>query len=313
MTLKIGVVGAGAIGGYFAVQLARAGYDVVVLARGAHLAAMREKGLTITSEEGEITARFAAASDKAEELGPCDAVLFAVKGQDSEQAAADMRPMIGPKTEIISMQNGFFGIDHLVATYGKERVSPGVTYIPAVLDAPGHIRRTGNRTLSYFGPYTPRDMTLHNELAEALRAQGTNIEALAEPMRQIWAKYVVLAPFHAMCSLTRLPVGGWIHHPETRELYLNAMKEVAALGRAKGADVPDSIAERQIEITRTQTSPKTRASMFEDLDRGKRLELEPIIGWIVRESEKLGLSCPIHKMAYALLRPHRDGRPVLPE
>ncbi|MAL80203.1 MAG: hypothetical protein CMN55_14040 [Sneathiella sp.] len=311
MTLKIGVVGAGAIGGYFAIQLVRAGYEVVVLARGANLAAMREKGLTITSEEGEVNVKFAAVSDKPAELGVCDAMLFVVKGQDSEQAAADMRPMIGPKTEIISLQNGFYGIEHLVETYGAERVSPGVTYIPAVLDAPGHIRRTGNRTRSYIGPYHPRDTALHDELAAALRAQGTDIQALREPMRQIWAKYVVLAPFHAMCSLTRLPVGGWIIHPEMQALYLGAMKEVAALGRAKGADVPDSIAEKQVEITRTSTSPKTRASMFEDLDRGKRLELEPIIGWIVRESEKLGLESPIHKMAYALLRPHRDGTPEI--
>ncbi|MBO0334591.1 2-dehydropantoate 2-reductase [Sneathiella sp. CAU 1612] len=309
MARKIGIVGAGAIGGYFAAQLAESGYEVVVLARGKNRDVLSTDGITITSEKGEQTVKFAAVSDSPAELGVCDVVFFVVKGQDTDQAAADMRPMIGPKTEIISLQNGFYGIEHLVATYGAEQVSPGITYIPAVVQAPGRIYRTGQNTRTVFGPYTPRDITLHEELAAALQKAGTDVRAKVEPMREIWAKYVVLAPFHAMCSLTRLPVGGWIIHPEMRDIYFRAMKEVCALGRAKGADVPDSIAEKQVQYSQTVTNPKTRASMFEDLDRGKPLELEPIIGWLCRESEKHGLESPVHDMAYAILRPYRDGRP----
>ncbi|MCF8467400.1 MAG: 2-dehydropantoate 2-reductase [Sneathiella sp.] len=307
MTLKIGIVGAGAIGGYFAAQLVEAGYSVVVLARRLNRDALAENGLTITSENGPLTVKFAAVSDSPAELGICDVILFTVKGQDTDQAANDMQPMVGPKTEIISLQNGLYGIERLAAKYNADQISPGITYVPAVVEAPGQILRTGNVTRTVFGPLHPRDTALHEELAAALKKQGTEAVALKEPMTEIWTKYVVLAPFHAIGCLTRLPVGGWIGTPEMQDLFLRAMKEVCALGRAKGADVPDSIAEKQVHFVLKNANPGTKASMLEDLERGKPLELENI-GWLCRESKKLGLASPIHDMAYALLLAHKDGR-----
>ncbi|MZR30884.1 ketopantoate reductase family protein [Sneathiella litorea] len=308
MARKIGIVGAGAIGGYFALQLVEAGYDVVVLARGKNRDVLSTDGLTITSEKGTQNVKFAAVSDSPAELGVCDVVFFTVKGQSTDQAADDMRPMIGPETEIISLQNGLYGIERLAEKYGEDRVSPGITYIPAVVEAPGQILRTGSLTRTVFGPYHPRDTAIHEELAAALQAHGTDAFALKEPMKEIWSKYVVLAPFHMIGCLTRLPVGGWITTVEMQDLLLRAMKEVCALGRAKGADVPDTIAEKQVHFVITKSNPATKASMLEDLERGKPLELESIVGWLCRESKRLGLQSPIHDMAYALLLPHKEGR-----
>jgi 2-dehydropantoate 2-reductase len=236
-------------------------------------------------------------------------VLFTVKGQSTDQAAEDMRPMVGDQTEIISLQNGLYGIETLAEKYREDQLSPGITYIPAVVEAPGQVLRTGSLTRTVFGPMHPRDTALHDELAAALQAQGTDAIALKEPMKEIWSKYVVLAPFHAIGCLTRLPVGGWIKTEEMQDLFLRGMKEICALGRAKGADVPDKIAEKQVHFALTTANPKTRASMLEDLERGKPLELESIIGWVCRESKKLGLESPFHDMAYALLLAHKDGRP----
>lgn len=308
MSLKIGIIGAGAIGGYFAAQLAKSGMEVVVLARGKTRDALLKDGLTITSENGVETVHFAAVSDDPAELGVCDAVLFTVKGQSTDQAAEDMRPMIDPETEIISLQNGLYGIELLAEMYGTDHVSPGITYVPAVVEAPGQITRTGSLTRSVFGPYEPRDMTLHDEIAAALQAQGTDAHALKEPMPQIWEKYVVLAPFHAIGCLTREPVGGWRDSDEMQALFLKAMKEVTALAEAKGARIEPDIAEKKLHFAVTATNPATRASMLEDLERGKPLELESIIGWLCRESKRLGLQSPFHDMAYALLLSHKDGR-----
>ena len=237
-----------------------------MLARGKTRDALLKDGLTLTSEKGVDKVTFAAVSDDPAELGVCDAVLFTVKGQSTDQAAEDMRPMIGDDTEIISLQNGLYGIERLAAKYDEGQLSPGITYIPAVVEAPGQVTRTGSLT---------------------------------------WTKYVVLAPFHLIGCLTRLPVGGWIGTEEMQDLFFRAMKEICALGRAKGADVPDRIAEKQVHFVKTTANPNTKASMLEDLERGKPLELESIIG---RESKKSGLDSPIHDMAYALLLAHKDGR-----
>ncbi|MEX1034660.1 MAG: 2-dehydropantoate 2-reductase [Sneathiella sp.] len=308
MSLKIGIIGAGAIGGYFAAQLVKAGMEVVVLARGKTRDALTTDGLTITSEDGAQTVTFAAVSNDPAALGVCDAVLFTVKGQDTDDAAEAMRPMIGPKTEIIGLQNGLYGIELLAEKYGMDHVSPGITYVPAVVEAPGQVKRTGSLTRSVFGPYQPRDMALHDEIAAALKAQGTDAHALKEPMAQIWEKYVVLAPFHAIGCLTRQPVGGWIKSPEMQDLFLKAMQEVSALAMAKGVDIEPKIAEKKLHFAVTATNPATRASMLEDLERGKPLEVESIIGWLCRESKRLGLESPFHDMAYALLLSHKDGR-----
>lgn len=305
--MKIGIVGAGAIGGFFGTRLTQAGYDVSVLARGETLAVLKRDGLTLTSATGDATVKFAAVAQDPAELGPMDVVIFIVKGQDSVQAAEDMKPMIGPNTEIISFQNGLFGIETLAEIFGPDRVSPGITYIPAVVDRPGLVRHTGPLTRSLFGPYTARDFSLHQELADALTAVGMDIHARAEPMPEIWEKFVVLTPFHVIGCLTRMPLGGWIPSPETEDLFLRAMKEVMAVGMAKGVAITPDIAEKQVAFCKGDASPDTRASMLEDLERGKPLEIDATIGWLCREGRRLGIPTPIHETGYALLAPYRDG------
>lgn len=308
MAKKIGIVGAGAIGGFFGAKLVAAGYDVFVLARGKNLDVLAAEGLSVYSDTGDVTVKFAAVSDKAEALGQMDAVIFTVKGQDTAKAAEDMWPMIGPETEIISFQNGLSGVERLVELFGEHRVSAGITYIPAVIDAPGQLRHTGKVTRSVFGPYTPRDMTLHGELAAALQAVGLELKALDEPLPAVWEKFVVLTPFHIIGCLTRMSLGQWIVNPEMQELFLQAMLEVCAVGMRKGVAISSNIAQKQVEFCQTQADPGIRASMLEDLERGKPLEIDSTVGWLCTEGKRLGVPTPIHDMCYALLTPYRDGK-----
>ncbi len=305
--MKIGIVGAGAIGGFFGVRLTQAGYEVSVLARGRNREILAEQGMTLTSSTGDATVKFAAVEEDPAAIGIMDVVIFIVKSQDSVQAAEDMKPMIGPNTQIISFQNGLFGIEHLAETFGADKVSPGITYIPAVVDRPGLVRHTGPLTRSLFGPYTQRDFSLHQELADALTKVGMDIHARAEPMPEIWEKFVVLSPFHVIGCLTRMPLGGWIPSPETEDLFLRAMKEVMAVSLAKGVAITPDIAEKQVAFCKTDASPDTRASMLEDLERGKPLEIDATIGWLCREGKRLGVPTPIHDTGYALLAPYRNG------
>jgi 2-dehydropantoate 2-reductase len=241
-----------------------------------------------------------------------DVIIFTGKGQDTTQASEDMRAMVGPETEIISFQNGLSGVEILLEKFNPEKINPGITYVPAVLEKPGFIRHTGPVTRSVFGPYKPRSMELHNHIAESLQSVGMDVHALPEPLPEVWEKFVVLAPFHLVGCLTRLPLGGWISSPELQDLFLNAMKEVIAVGVKKGVAITPDIAEKQLHFCKNKSDPKTRASMLDDLNRGKRLEMDSTIGWLCREGKRLGVPTPIHETGYALLTPYREGTPEQP-
>ena len=310
MSLTIGVMGAGAIGGFLAARLAAAGRSVSVLARGATRDALRSQGIRLDSELGNVTVPLARVSDDAGEIGPVDLCLFTVKGYDTEAAAEAMAPMIGPQTRVLSFQNGLAGIDTLADRYGAARVLAGVTYVPATVVAPGHVRHTGRVTRFVFGPSALGDDPVAAAFAQAGTAAGLDMELLQDPMPEIWAKFVMLAPFHALSATTRLPLGGWIEAPATRALYRDGMAEVAALAAARGVALPGDLVERNMRFSLEAADRRTRASMLDDLERGRPLELESSIGWLCREARAAGVATPIHDTLYALLQPFADGASV---
>lgn len=308
--MRVGILGAGAIGGFFAAHLARAGAELRVLARGATLAALRRNGLVLDHDGGKIRIWPGAVSDIPRDLGPVDILIVAVKGQDTAGALAHVGPMIGPETRLLSLQNGFAGLEVMADVFGENRLLSGITYVPASVLAPGHICHTGPVTRTIFGPYATKAAHAHGPaLAELAQTAGLDVSYVAEPLPEIWSKFVMLAPFHFVCALSRAPLGQWIDCPETQGVYRAAMAEVAAVARARGVMLPPDLVERHMAFSLTQADRRTRASMLNDLEQGRATELEATIGWLVRTARQLAVPVPLHDLAYALLKPLAGGRP----
>lgn len=308
--MKIGIVGAGAIGGFLAAHLGAAGGRVVVLARGATLAAWHDGGVTLHHDGGRLHHQPDHVSDDPHALGPCDLVIVTVKGQDTAAILPAVRVMLAPGGRVVSFQNGLDGLERLCAVLGPEKVLAGVTYVPASVTAPGQIRHTGPVRRFVFGPACPAAASpVVAALADLGRRAGLEMEAETDPMPGIWAKFVMLSAFHLISGLTRLPLGGWIEVAQTRALYAAAMTETAQVAGACGVTLPPDLVQRNLEFSRHRADPRTRASMLDDLERGRPLELDSTIGWLIDKARDHGVPVPIHEIAHALLRPHLHGPP----
>ncbi len=309
--LSIGIVGAGAIGGFLAARLGAAGAPITALARGATLAALRQHGLYLSSGLGDVHLPSLRVSDDAGALGQPDIVIVAVKSQDTAAAAAAMAPMVGPHTWILSVQNGLTGGRVLTERFGTDRLALGVTWVPATVEAPGRIRHTGPVRRVVFGPASPGAASDSlAALAELGHRGGLEMELRPDPRPAIWEKLVVLAPFHGISALTRLPLGHWLSVPETRALYANGMAEAAAVGRAEGVALPEDIVTRSLTFSEEVADPATRASMLDDIEAGRALELDASLGELVERGARAGVPTPTLGLLRALLLPRRGGDPT---
>ncbi len=252
--MKIAIVGAGGVGGYFGARLAAAGEDVWFIARGAHLDAMRQSGLQVYSANGDVLIKPCKATDKPAEVGTADLVIVTVKLWSTQAALADAKPMVGPKTAVVSFQNGVVAADQIAQVYGRERTLGGVANIGAVIEKPGVIRHTGTMAGLTFGELDGKISPRVQALAEACTRAGIQHKASDDITKAIWEKYVFLVAASAMTSLTRLPVGAVREDPDTRALTGQIMAEAAAVGRAKGveldADLPEKLLARMDTLPR---------------------------------------------------------------
>lgn len=306
--MRIAVMGAGGVGGYFGARLAAAGADVAFVARGRHLAAMVNEGLRIESACGDLHLKTVQASDDARDIGAVDVVLFAVKLWSTEEAALACRPLVGPGTVVIGLQNGVTGLDTLAAVLGPEVVAGGSAHIAATIAAPGVIRHTGTMARITYGELdgrAPDRLLPFHELAQ--RAEFDAV--LADDVRRvIWEKFAFLAPLSGITSLCRLPIGPIRAVPETRALFLDAVAEVAAVARARGIAVAPDITER-IGTLIDGLVPEMKSSMLQDLERGGPIELPWLSGAVVELGRALGVPTPVHRTIAAALAPWRDGPP----
>jgi len=307
--MKIAVVGAGGVGGYFGARLAAAGEDVWFIARGTHLDAMRQSGLQIYSGNGDVLIKPCKATDKPAEVGPADVVIIAVKLWSTQAALADAKPVVGPKTALVSFQNGVVAADQIAQVYGRERTLGGVANIGAVIEKPGVIRHTGTMAGLTFGELNGKVSPRVQTLAEACTRAGIQHKASDDITKAIWEKYVFLVAASAMTALTRLPLGAVREDPDTRALTGQIMAEAAAVGRAKGvaldADLPEKL------LARMDTLPRQMvASMLGDLERGNRLELPWLSGGVVEMGRELRIATPANAFISAALKLYIDGRPA---
>ena len=310
--MHIAVLGSGAVGGYYGAKLARAGQRVSFIARGAHLAAIRERGLQVRSPLGDFIVHGQAEEDAAR-IGPVDLVLFAVKTYDNPTALPMLDALVSERTAVLTLQNGVDSADEIAARIGRQKVLAGPTYVATALAAPGVIEQTGTHRRIVFGEIfgdPPRLSDRVLALREAMATADIQAEAVADARTAIWEKFSYLAPFAAFSAASRLPLGPIAKDEFTRCQFEAAVHEVVTLARAEGVDLPADFEERMRAYT--DTLPGTmRASLLIDLSQGKRIEVEALQGSVVRRGARAGVPTPIMSTLYAVLKLHATGPPAI--
>lgn len=305
--MKIAMMGSGGVGGLIGARLAHAGCDVSFIARGAHLAAMREHGLKLESQVENVRLRTVQVTDDPATLGQVDIVIFSVKLWDTESAARQILPLIGPETGVISLQNGVVKDDILRPIIGEKALMGGVAYMGTAISRPGVIQHTGTMQRVVFGEYSGRRSKRAEALLEWCRKGGLDAAISDDIRRTLWEKFVFLVAMAAVTATIRLPIGPIRSHPMTRKFYLDALREAAAVGRAHGIRLPEDFAEERMAFVDTLPSTMT-ASMQLDLERGNPLEVEWLSGSVVELGAAVGVPTPVHRAARDILILHAQGR-----
>ncbi len=298
-------MGTGGVGGYFGGRLAATGEDVSFIARGTHLDALTTRGLRIYSPKGDLHLPRVRASDDPRTLGPADIVLFTVKMYDVTAAAEFIRPLISTDTVVITLQNGVEAVDLVSAAVGRDHVAGGVAYVSAVISEPGVIKHTALDKL-IFGELNGNVSDRLTRFKQA--CEGTGFQsALSERIEvDLWSKFARLSVFSGMTSVTRSPIGVLRKDPELFGMLTAACEETIAVGRARGVPIPDALMDEILEMVHGLPH-EAKASMLEDLERGKRLELPWLSGGVVRLGEEVGVPTPIHRFIATVLRPQMNG------
>ena len=306
--MRFAILGSGAVGGYYGARLWQAGHDVTFIARGTHLAAIRQRGLEIRSPLGDFVAPAAAEEDTAR-IGRVDCVVLATKAYDNASALPKLQPMMGRESTVLTLQNGVDSVDECAAAVGREAVIGGSAYIAAAVEAPGLIVQTGTHTRVVFGEVFQPEAALTARVAairDALAAAGIEVEAVADARVPLWEKFIYLAPFAAFTGASRQPIGGIWKFPQVRETFYDACREVERVARAEGVNVSADRINR-IEGYMATLPPSTRSSLLIDLQQRKRIEVEALQGAVVRRGKKTGVPTPIHAALYAALKPYENG------
>jgi 2-dehydropantoate 2-reductase len=306
--MRIAVMGTGGVGGYFGARLAQGGSDVVFVARGAHLKALREHGLIVESKLGDVSLPKVQATDDPSTLGSVDLVLIGVKLWDTESMAHAVSAIVGPTTAVLSLQNGVQKDDVLRRILGSEPVLGGVCYIASTIASPGVIRHTGTVQKLVFGEYGGRRSPRAEAFLEACRRGGIDVELSPDIRKAIWEKFVFLVAHSATTTAIRMPIGAILTNPRTRSFLLDIMREVVAVGRAHGVPLSAGYAEDQLAFF-DGLPPEMVSSMYHDLERGNRLEVDWLSGGVVELGQELGVPTPLNRAVRDILTLYANGNP----
>jgi 2-dehydropantoate 2-reductase len=307
--MKIAILGSGAVGGYYGAQLSRAGHDVTFIARGAHLAAIRERGIEVRSPAlGDFVARGRAEDDTAR-VGPVDLVLVAVKTYDNPTALPLLKPMLGDDTAVLTVQNGVDSPGEVAAVAGEARTLGGTTYIATALEAPGLIVQTGDHRRIVFGEAfgeLPRMSERVTRIHQAFAAADIQSSPVEDGRVPIWEKFIFLAALAGFTGAARLPIGPVWGDPFTRSMLLAGSREIEAVARAEGVPVAADVVERIVPYVE-KIPGSMRSSLLIDLQQGKRIEVESLHGTVVRRGAARGVPTPIISTLYSVLKLHAAG------
>jgi 2-dehydropantoate 2-reductase len=306
--MKIAVMGSGGVGGFYGGRLAHSGSDVGFIARGRHLAAMREHGLMIESEsQGDIHLQRVKVTDDPATLGVADLVIIAVKLWDTESAARAVKPIVGPGTAVLSLQNGVIKDDILRREFGDQAVIGAVGYVATHIARPGVIRQTGTLQRFIFGEYDGRRSARAEALLAALLRAGIQAEISSDIRRTLWEKYSFLVGLSATTATMRVPIGAVRANPQARAFLFDILKETVAVGRALGVALPEDYAADRLAFADSVPADMT-SSMHHDLERGNPLEVDWLSGGVVELGKKAGVPTPANRAVWDILSVHARGR-----
>jgi len=307
--MRIAIMGAGGLGGYYGAMLAHGGESVAFIARGEHLRALQRDGLHMESAHvGDFHLPQVDATDDPAAIGSVDVVLMGVKAYDLEAASEAIRPLLGPDTFVVPLLNGVDMEERIGAVLGPERVLGGTVFLSCNVIAPGRLRHVFNGPF-VFGELAGGLSDRAGALEATLRAAGVNAEQSPDIRRDLWRKFIMVAALAGVSGATRIPTRAVMADPDTRALFEGALREGEALARASGVSLEDDVVARHLAFA-DGVSPQHTVSMLLDLRAGRRLELDVFQGTIVRLGERLGVPTPIHRVLYAALKPHVNGPPA---
>jgi 2-dehydropantoate 2-reductase len=306
--MRIVIMGAGGLGGYFGARLAAAGNDVAFVARGAHLAAIRQDGLRVTSARGDLHLRDVVATDDPATLAPADVVIIGVKLWDTEAAAEAVKPLVRPGTAVVSFQNGVNKDEVLTRILGREAVIGGVSQIGVVIASPGVIAHTGTMAKLIFGELDNRRTPRVEALLAACTAAGVEAEIADDINLAIWQKFAFLVGMSAVTTTMRSTIGPIRSNPQTRAFLQDVVAEAVAVGRALGVPLAADYAEQRMAFI-GNLPPQMTASMQGDLARGNRLEVPWLSGAVVELGKKVGVPTPLNRAVFDILALYVDGAP----
>jgi 2-dehydropantoate 2-reductase len=304
--MRIAVMGAGGVGGYFGAQFARAGNDVAFIARGRHLAALRERGLTVESAVAPVQSMPVTATDNPGEVAPVDVVMFCVKLWDVEAAAGAVAPLLAAGGVVIPFQNGVESHEILMRALGAERVAGGVAQIGAVIKAPGVIAHTGTMARLRVGAFPGGPQTKVREFVAAGRSAGIDIDYADDIRRALWEKFVFLAAMSGATALARQPIGVVRADADLRAVLAASMRETVAVAATQGVAFDGAFVDRQMAFV-DGLPGEMRSSMLNDLVAGNRLEAPWLAGAVVRMAATAAVPAPVNSTIYAALKPYLGG------
>lgn len=309
--MRIAVMGTGGVGGFFGAKLALAGNDVTFIARGRHLAAIRESGLRVESGTGSLHVANARVTDDPESVPPVDVVVFCVKLWDVEAAALQVLPLVSTGGVAIPFQNGLDSPEILQRVLGPQRVLGGVAYIAATIREPGVIAHTGTMARLRVGAFPGGAAARAAAFADVGRAAGIDIEVSPDIRRALWEKFGFLCALSGCTCLARQPLGVIRTDPDLRATFETAVREAWAVGRAANVPLADDYVAQQMRAL-DGLPAEMKASMLHDLAAGRRLEAPWLSGAVVRLAKEAGLPAPVSGVLYAAVKPYVHGTGQVP-
>ncbi len=303
--MRIAVMGAGGVGGYFGGRLAQAGNEVAFIARGRHLEALRANGLTLKSPLGDAQLKVSVVENPAD-AGSAEVVLFAVKLWDTESAAERIRPLVAGGGVVIPFQNGVESIERIGRVLGKQRVMGGAAYIAARIGEPGVIVQTGKMARLRFGAVEPSQRAAAQAFHAACVQAGIEAELTDDIVRVLWEKFVLLVAISGTTTVSRSRIGVVRADPDLRWLLETAMRETWRVGMKRGVALADDLVAATLKMVDSLPAEMT-SSMHGDLDAGNRLEAPWLAGAVARMAQGLGVEAPANRAIYAALKPFVEG------
>lgn len=304
--MKIAVMAAGAVGGYFGGKLALAGHDVTFIARGDHGQAIREHGLRVESVKGDFVVENAQVTDDPGTVGPVDVVLFAVKLWATEEAAEMCLPMVGPDTLVLPLQNGVDAMDRVAGVIGPDHVGGGIAKISAVIKEPGLISHVSDFASLEFAEADSQPSERITALLSACQEAGFDAEVSTDIVKSLWLKFIFLTALSGMTAAARTSVGPILETEQGQATFRENMRETITIGQKRGVDLSDQTLERLVKFVNNMPA-SMKASQLADLEAGNRLEAPWLTGKVCEMGREAGIPTPVNDALYAVLHPYVGG------